>query len=333
MAMTEKIAKINRIIDGLMGCKLEFEPLQDLVQDQWNQEALSALSSEASPLPFYIEGRDQGRFGFPVCIEGTLAGLAVVEGFSQARPAQLINLAELVSLVLEYGLMHEERVEGLRALEERTILGQEKASNVIPLRPVRSLHPDYSNVIEDFSSIRDVRPSSLTSTPLLIETKAGFPLHRIALEIHELSGRWAMFNIEDMPSDILNSREGLKELGAVTLFIRDLETLNVAQQLKLAEYLATQPSTEMPQVIAGLNGSTANPSETFGNSHHILPHLLSLFCISNLPWTAQTPDQVTREFISTSLHHLLQRCSLRCSLGTQNPNQNPDQTPDNSVVH
>jgi hypothetical protein len=325
MAMTEKIAKINRIIDGLMGCKLEFEPIQNLVQDQWNQEALSALSSEASQLPFYIEGRDQGRFGFPVRIEGTLAGLAVVEGFSQARPDQLINLAELVSLVLEYGLMHDERVEGLRALEERTILGEEKASNVIPLRPVRTLHPDYSNVIEDLSSARDILPSSLTSTPLLIETNASFPLHRIALEIHELSGRWAMFNIEDMPSDILNSREGLKELGAVTLFIRDLEKLTVAQQLKLAEYLATQPSTEMPQVIAGVNGSTINLSETLGNSRHILPHLLGLFCISNLPWTAQTPDQVTREFISTSLHHLLQR--------TQKSNQNPDQTPDNSALH
>ena len=322
MAMTEKIAKINRIIDGLMGCKLEFEPLQDLIQEQWNQEALNALSADvSSSLPFYIEGRDHGRFGFPVRIKGTVAGLAVVEGFSQARPDQLIHLAELVSLVLEYGLMHEERVEGLRALEERTVLGEVKAANVIPLRPLRNLHADYMDIQNELPSIRDVRPSSLTSTPLLIETKSGFPLQRIALEIHELSGRWAMFNIEDMPSDFLNSREGLKELGAVTIFIRDLETLSVNQQLKLGEYLATIPSTEMPQIIAGLNGS----AELVENERRVLPHLMSLFCVSNLPWTAQTPTQVTREFINTSLHHLLQR--------TRNPNQDPDQTPDHSVVH
>jgi Sigma-54 interaction domain len=134
----------------------------------------------------------------------------------------------------------------------------------------------------------------------LIETKPDFPLHRIAVEIHQMSERWALVNLSDLPSDILDSRESLEELGAVSLFIKNLESLSVEQQIRLAEYLATKPGMDMPHIIAGITALEE------GAETQILPHLLDQFCHSQLDWTDRSPEEITRTFIAASLELLVE---------------------------
>jgi hypothetical protein len=300
MATTETLAKLNRILDGLMGVKLglQFQSIDELSIDQWKSGDLKILKEKSELAPQYILDGTGTTLGFPVNLQGNFAGLAVVNNWDGARPRQLMLLAELVTSLLERGLSESDRREKLRTLEERMLLETNKPKNVIALRPAR-----FGKVLEltepDLLS-EPLKPSPLTSRPLLIETKADFPLHRIAVEIHQMSERWALVNLSDLPADILDSREGLQELGAVSLFIKNLESLSIEQQIKLAEYLATKPGTDMPHIIAGITELEE------GVESKILPHLLDQFCHSQLNFTDRSPEEITRTFIAASLELMLE---------------------------
>jgi hypothetical protein len=311
MARFDLLPKMNRILDGLMGCRLEFQPVDELDSDQWKSGDLKILRESRCgqpDWPRFLEG-DSGRaFGFPINLKGNFAGLAVVKGWKGDRAQQLLLLAELLTLVLEQAAQQEDRRDRLRLIEERLLLIEEH-SNVIPLRPARfgrvlQLTQDQVTRHQEMEIQEPKRQSPLTSMPILIETKAGFPLHRLAVEIHQMSDRWALVGLEDLPPEVLDSRERLKELGSITLFIRDLAQLTPEQQIKLAEYLSTKPADDMPHVIAGLSTQEA---EDENQPPRVMPHLMSLFCVSNLQWTEKTPEQVTSEFVSASLQHLLDR--------------------------
>lgn len=300
MAMSDIVSRINRIVEGLMGCSLEFQPASSLDSDAWDSRDLEQLAGDRAQLPVYVKSVQKGVYGFPMIVHGAFAGLAVVRGWNEARPRKLLLLAELLSTSMEYGLRQEERRERLRLIEERLQLVDE-TSNVIPLRPAR-----YGRVLQvtdqqlDSESVTPAQPSPLTSTPILIETQPGFPLQRVAVEIHHLSKRWAFLNVEDLPSDVFDSRESFEQLGAVTIFIRDLTNLPVAQQLKLAEYLATKPGSDHPQIIAGIDAPVSQLSGA-----KVLAHLLDLFCVTTLEMTDKSPEQITSDLINASLRHIV----------------------------
>ena len=299
MATNEVITKLNRIIDGLMGVKinLAFRKADELSASDWRADDLALFSERPDSAPSYIEDSTSRSYGFPVNLQGSFAGLAVVEGWTGVRPRQLVLLAELVTSMLERGLADEERRERLRTIEERLLSMDKNASNVIALRPSR-----FGKVLQITDNGKQAVPGAtpLTSLPLLIETKKGFPLHRIAVEIHQLSNRWALVNLADLPKEVLDTREGLKDLGAISLFIPDLSKLSMEQQAKLAEYLATKPGLDMPHVIAGLPTPEAEEIQV------VLPLLLEQFCLSQLQWTDKTPEEISRNFIHASLEHLLE---------------------------
>jgi hypothetical protein len=135
---------------------------------------------------------------------------------------------------------------------------------------------------EDLDTMeRKGQQRSTTSTePLLIESESNTSIARMAFELHERSERWAFLSLHDLASDTLDTRENLKGLGAITLFIQDLSALTAAQQIRLAEYLSAQPTSEMPQIIAGI---TSNEKR-----ENILPALLSHFTVARWPLSTAT---------------------------------------------
>jgi hypothetical protein len=302
--MDNIINRINRIFEGVVGCTFEFQAADVIDQNQWKLGDLD-FAQDSDLVPQFIENSDRSAVAFPVKTEGHLTGLAVVRGLSAEQPPKLMMLAELVSMVLEHSARTEERGERLRMIEERLRVMDEN-SNVISLRRSRQGQAmqitDLSDLIDQSAPLAPAL-NPISAMPLLIETKPGFPLHRIAVEIHQLSKRWAIVNSNDLPADIFMNRQALTELGSLTLFIPDLAELTTGQQIKLAEYLATKPGPDAPHVIAGVVG-TALDLEARGQ---LLPYLSRLFCISNLQWTDKTPDQINKEFVTASLNHILEQ--------------------------
>ncbi len=299
MAMLQVTKRLNRIFENILGCTLQFQPLDEIIADDWTTSDLIQLKGNANFSPKYIESKTKSSLGFPVRRDGVLLGLAVVLGFKDASSQRILLLAELMTMVLDYSIRHDERGDRLRLIEERMALLDEN-SNVIPLRPAR-----YGRVLQVTES--DVESESMVSplitSPLLLISKPGFPLNRIAIEIHQMSKRWALVSVEDLPAEIFNSRESLQELGGLTLFIRDIATLTTSQQIKLAEYLARAPSEDTPHIIAGANEAV----EDLIHNGRILPHLSRLFTVSTLQLSNKSADQVTKELINASLQQILEQ--------------------------
>ncbi len=300
MAMIETMSRMNRIFESVLGCTLEFQPTEELNAEIWAAGDLAACRSGRPGLPQYVESLQADSFGFPINHDGQFAGFVVVHGMKEARPKKLLLLAELVSMVLEYGLKQEDRRERLRLIEERLFLMDEKMnsnSNIIPLRPAR-----FEKVLEvtelDFET--EVPASPLVTVPLLLQVDPTFPLHRVALEIHNMSRRWAFLNLTDLPSDILKSKDGLAQLGAITLFISDLSKLSTEEQIRLAEYLASKPGDDAPQVIAGVIENV----EQLELSGRLMAHLTEHFMVSKLEFTSKSSSQVTSELVEASLQHI-----------------------------
>lgn len=303
MLIDEIMTKLNRILEGLMSCRLEFQPVSQLSPDEWNTRDLALMCVNEESAPSYVEGESTGAFGFPVNLHGTFAGLAVVRGMRGARSAQLIQLAELLTAVLESSVTRQDRGDRLRMMEEQIQLLREEMkedSNVVKLRSSR---PTQEFSVTDMPEPYEPIESPITTTPLLIQVTPGFPLQRIALEIHHMAGRWAFLAIENLASDVLDSREGLKELGGITLYIEDICKLSEHQQVKLAEYLATQPSQDMPQIIAG----TIESARMLRENGKISARLLDLLCVSELTWNNKTGAEVTRELIEASLRFIVEK--------------------------
>ncbi len=285
MVMNETVLKINRILEGLIGCSLEFHPSDSLTAEEWDRSELELLrGEEAEEKPEYLQSElAENSYGFPLNYLGTFAGLAVVRNLKNAKLRDLLRLAELITVALENSLEQEQRRANQVSIE---------ASNVIPLRK----GGEAVLKVIDKETLETDPSAPLKSLSLLIETQPDFPLQRIAVEIHQLSGRWAMVGLEDLPKDVLDTRENLKEMGAMTIFIRDVASLKPEQQLRLAEYLAIKPSGDMPQIIAGI----APEAE-------ILNHLRELFFCTQLDFTQKSSEEITSDLVKSSLQFILEK--------------------------
>lgn len=295
--MTEMMNKINRILTGLTGCQLEFKSIEELNQLEWNTQSLQAGNGDG---PLYIEGETNGSFGFPVRAAGQLAGLAIVRDLTDARPAKLKELADLLAAVLSNSLERETRLDSARRVEERLQLAGEN-TNVVPMRPLRAAQDEL-----DWEPLPEAPvpvDAAISALPLLLEVPEGFPLQRLALDIHQMSARWAFLSLNDLAPNILESREELKALAGITLFIPDVAKLSEQQQRQLTEYLATKPGPEMPQVIAGVS----TPTETLRRELRILPRLIDSFCVIRLNWFERREQQVSSDLIDASLQLVLER--------------------------
>lgn len=302
--MHQLTTRLNRIFENVLGCRVEFQPDDELSLVDWSSNDLDEVRGEAALSPKYIVSQSTDSFGFPVRREGVLLGLAVVHGFKDARPQRLMVLAEMMSMVLDYGVRQGDRVEKLRVIEERMAAFGDR-SNVVPL--FRNVDSNVLQITETELIAQDTLVSPLLTSPLLLVANAAFPLNRVAVEIHQMSGRWAFVSVEDLPATIFDSRESIEQLGGLTLFIRDIARLTTGQQIKLAEYLARAASDETPHVIAGANESV----EDLLHSGRILPYLSRLFTVSPVNVaTKKSASQITQELVEASLQSLASKVQV-----------------------
>src|SRR5690606_17722119 len=77
-------------------------------------------------------------------------------------------------------------------------------------------------------------------------------IRKVALQIHEFSARWAFVPFEDVCPD-LHTTLDICNLGAMTLFVKNVETLSPQHQNLLAEYIKSPRSLLEPLVLTSSN--------------------------------------------------------------------------------
>lgn len=309
--LNKLMSRLNKIMDGLAGYQLEFQRTEQVHFGEWSLSRDELLFGHGGGFPSFVEGINKGRFGFPVYIGDEFKGLVAVRGWEQASDKNLILLAELLALIFQESIQGAEKNELLRALEERIQLDQTKSdsgSNVVPFRKTtHRLHMEMleSMVMEDElvppPPVADLSTEEFTIKPLLVQTGEGFPIQKLAVEIHQYSKRWAMLSMNDLPKTVFDNRKNLEELGGITLLIPDVAQLSVEQQIKIAEYLGLPATPERPHIIA----ASSLPVGELLKSGRLLAHFVKCFCFCDLPWTEK--DAQSREVINNSMKHILEQ--------------------------
>ncbi len=288
--MDELLSRLNQIFSGLVGSRLAFVPLAQLDVEAWGADELAAIAGNAAGAPPYVKDQGGRSIGFPVRdAQNGLAGLAIVSEWRPADSRRVFDLADLAATLIARRLTDQgERVEILRRTEEHCEL-QLKPRNVIPMRR-RPSEADHLQPIQP--------PPVINATSLLIQVKEGFPARRFASEIHSRSGRWAFLTSDDMPDDAFESRETLKQLGGITLFIENLAELPLERQARLAEYLRAVPTDETPLILAAIK---EDPDLLVGRGS-LDPGLRAALAYARMPWNPQDGDAAT---IRKSMHLLV----------------------------
>lgn len=280
--MDELLVRLNQIFSSLVGSRLAFVPITQIDVETWGVDELAAMAGSTAGAPAYVKDQEGRSIGFPVRdAQNALAGLAVVSNWRPADSRRVFDLAELAASLIARRLTGQtDRVETLRHAEEHFQL-QTNPKNVIPLRRTRLPQTEHLWPVPP--------PPKFNATSLLIQVKRGFPVHQFASEVHSRTERWAFLSVSDLPEDAFESRETLKQLGAITLFIENLAMLPLEHQAKLAEYLRTVPTEDTPMILAAIQD---DPDELEARNK-LDPALRSALAYARMPWNPQDTDAAT----------------------------------------
>lgn len=253
------IEKLSHILKLRFGVTLSFERL-----DSKQYELKERLLRE-SPLS------DEGYWLFPVFSDHQMVGCARIHGLED-RPLSS-QLSEFVELYLDSAVALTDQIELLDMIETqlRTSEVNREAANVIPLR--RSSLTETIKIPATKALRRRSRVGF--ALPCLLEGLSHLDLKHLALELHELSGRYAFIYLEELT---WTSTADLKGIGPVTLFVPEIATLTLQQQIALTEYLRSRPNVDEAHVVM----CTLKPYAELRASGKVLAELLELVSVCYL---------------------------------------------------
>lgn len=185
--------------------------------------------------------QQNGKWFFAVYREYQLVGCAIVTGLKKPLNTMPEQLAEFVELYLDAAVALTDRIEVLDQIEQQMRGLHTIENNVIPLRK-QAANEGLPLLLQR------LRPLAF-AMPCLLEGSNDIDLKQFALELHDLSGRYAFIHLSDL---IWSHADDLKNIGPVTLYIPNLATLSLSQQNALVEYLRARPDREQAQVVGAI---------------------------------------------------------------------------------
>jgi hypothetical protein len=240
---------------------------------------------------------------FPVMLSYQIVGCAEVKGMSSISEREAAELADLIELYLDATLALTDRVEALGLTEEqlkRAAL-ESANSNVIHFRrpadaaTLKSRSDSSAGAEGNTIALSPRRPLGFALASL-IEGSSHGELKAAALELHELSGRYAFLFLSDLEWE---TAAELKELGPVTLYIPDVTKLNAQEQAQLAAYLNTVPSVMQPQLIVGTLKPLAELRDDEALAADLIRHLSTFHMRIDRPLADYQRDGIAKFFFAS----------------------------------
>lgn len=213
------VNRLKQILESRYGKGLQIRQLMDLNELQ---------SSEA-----FTRGRD---LHIPIQVNGSLLGTAVVPFADDLNQEKRQGVTQLVRMVLEPAMY--------RWYLEQKESNLEELSKAEPnLENVR-VFGDEPELVEPYES----PASELISHLIHLEGRSENTNKKIALQLHELTGRWAFVPFNDIKSE-LETSEDIAKLGAMTIFVEKVEELTPSEQELLLNYISENRSEEEPLIL------------------------------------------------------------------------------------
>lgn len=221
--MDISMLKLKKMLHSRYGKGLELRPLMDM----------SILTNATETV---ISGND---LFIPIIVEEQFLGTAVIPHGWELCEDKRKGIAQLVRMILEpklYNQFLERRESNLKCVQglnfsdaNLAVFGDDKNSETV-------------------DTAFEIDPNSTTTALIHLLGKQNQLIKKVALQIHDFSSRWAFVPFEDVRNDI-HTVVDICNLGGMTLFVENIETLPTAYQNLLAEYLSSPRSLEEPLIL------------------------------------------------------------------------------------
>ena len=235
------LRRLSQLVSKQYGCRFEYLNDMDLRKSE-NPELVKQLIAGTPAMT------ENGMF-FPILPNGVLMGAAYVAGHRKLGQTEVSSLNQVVRMVLESTLLNVERLDTIEVLElQLERLNDDPDQNLISLadrRPQKIIDVD----------VNKSRLKERLSFPFLVEAQSEEDAFRMALEIHDHSGRRFFAPIEDLDTSAFADAGALREMGPISVYATCFEYLSPEVQQVWLDYFAGPRGRGCPQLIVGTTRS------------------------------------------------------------------------------
>lgn len=271
------VGRLKQILESRYGKGLQIRQLMDLAE----------LRSEEA----FTRGRD---LHIPIQVNGALLGTAVVPSADDLNAEKRQGVTQLVRMVLEPAMYkwyldqkESNLVEINRAqlnLENIRLFGEP------PPPSMDSLLNEHLELLCDESPA-----SELISHLIHLEGRSENTNKKVALQLHELTGRWAFVPFNDIKGQ-LHSAMDIAKMGAMTIFVEKVEDLNPSEQELLLEYIAEERASDEPLILTSSTKKLDALTNTELSSNLIDEISVNCFEVDRAPLNTQSLKDILELF-------------------------------------
>lgn len=277
------VNRLKQILESRYGKGLRIRQLMDLAE----------LRSEEA----FTRGRD---LHIPIQVNGALLGTAVVPSADDLTAEKRQGVTQLVRMVLEPAMYkwyldqkESNLVEISRAqvnLENIRLFGEPPP-------------PSIDDFLTDHLELLNESPASeLISHLIHLEGCSENTNKKVALQLHELTGRWAFVPFNDIKGQLHSSLD-IAKMGAMTIFIEKVEDLNPSEQELLLEYIAEDRASDEPLILTSSSQKMDELATTELSSNLIDELSVNCFEVDRAPLNTQSLKDILELFFLKDSPH------------------------------
>ena len=270
--------KLKQMLADRYGKDLHIRQLMDLAE-------LGTPEEDA-----FTRGRD---LHIPISVKGSILGTAVIPKADDLTSEKRQGVTQLVRMVLEPALYkwyldqkESNLVEISKAgltLENVILFGDE------PL-------PSIDEILNENSELLNEGPAQdLVSHIIHLEGRSEITNKKVALQLHEITGRWAFVPFHDIKGQ-LHSSQDISKMGAVTILVENVETLNHSEQELLMEYIEEEHESDEPLIVTSSLVGMRELEKSLSNSNLVDELSVNCFEVDKAPLTTQGLKEVLELF-------------------------------------
>lgn len=181
----------------------------------------------------------------PIKVNGSILGSAIVSAANDLNDEKQQSVAQLIRMVLEpamYSWYLEQKEANLQEIQKTNF-----APENVRIFSDEAM-PDFDEVISDSAALDKSLAPELISNLIHLEGSNETSLKKVALQIHDLTTRWAFIPFADIKGQ-LHSAFDIAKMGAITIYIENVETLNQPEQELIMDYLNDTHFSDEPLIL------------------------------------------------------------------------------------
>lgn len=224
------VNRLRQMISERYGKGLQIRQLMDLTG--------VALEKDS-----FTRGRD---LHIPIQVNGAVLGTAVVPSADDLNDKGRQGITQLVRMVLEPAMY-----KWYLDQKEANLVEINKAQ--LELDNVRLFGeeqlPSIDEILSENPEVLNEGPGAEIISHLIhLQGRSDITNKKVALTLHELTGRWAFVPFDDIKNQ-LHSAQDIAKMGAMTIFVEKIEALNEPEQELLMDYIGEDRFSDEPIII------------------------------------------------------------------------------------